>query len=75
MIMYDSDVREDGENYRAVYAVSPDNEKTRIKFLQPLETLSESQRTHDSALDYLLEQEEDLMVRKTRLEEYTDENA
>lgn len=72
MIIYDSDVRENGENYRAVYAVSQDEEEDAwIKFLQPLENLSESQRTHDSVLDYLLNQEEDLIVRKTCLEEYT----
>lgn len=66
MISYDEDVLKDGQVYRAIIGMEVNGEAT-IKYLQPRESLSTAQKAHDSALDYLFEQEEDLRVLKTEL--------
>lgn len=75
MLTIDSDVLYDGKVYRAAIAQG-DSDEAWIRFLQPKDETLKSQRFHDNALNYLLEQEEDIKVRKTALEpenpEYVD---
>jgi hypothetical protein len=67
MIIIDTAMRYDGENYRAIGAKG-ETEDAYLYFGQPLDERLEAQRSHDSALNCLLEQEEDILVRKSTLE-------
>jgi len=71
MITIDTDTRYDGEDYRAILGKG-ETEEAWIKFLQPLDSRLKSQQSHDSALNYMLEQEEDIILRKTTLESGTE---
>lgn len=62
MILYGEDILKDGEVYRAVAAKDPEGDNLVIRYLQPRDDLLYCQEAHESALDYLFEQEEDLEV-------------
>lgn len=66
MISYDEDVLKDDQVYRAIVGLEVDGDAS-IKYLQPRDRLLPAQEAHDSALNYLSEQEEDLRVLRTEL--------
>lgn len=66
MIIIDTDRLYDGEKYRAIMGKA-EGEDEWIKFLQPLSARKEGQQSHDSILNYLLEAEEDIEVRRGSL--------
>lgn len=66
LISYDEDVLKDGQVYRAIIGMEVDGDAS-IRYLQPRDSLLPAQEAHDSVLDYLFEQEEDLRVLEKEL--------
>lgn len=66
-MIIDSDTLYEGEIYRAI-AAKGRTEDAWLQFLQPRDARQKSQKKHDNILNYLLENEEDLKVRKTSID-------
>ena len=67
MIIIDTETRYDGENYLAIGAKG-ETDESYLYFAQSLDKRLKSQKSHNSCLNTLLEEEDDLQVRKSTLE-------